>query len=257
MIDLHCHFLPFLDDGAKNWEETLKMLEIAKEDGIEHIVATPHVYPEFFMPEVSKIKEIFEELKEKIKGKNLPCVYLGSDLHLTPETISFFKEGKAFTINGGRYVLVEPPEFFNEKEILEMLFKLRCDGYIPIITHPERYQIFWEKKELLHKIIEQGNLLQITSASINGYFGEDVENFSKELIKGNLIHIIASDGHSPRIRIPALKKAYKKIEKWRGSNYVLWIMENARKILLNEEIENFGIEVKRKSFLKKILEIFW
>ncbi len=254
MIDLHCHILPELDDGAKNWEEAIKMAEIAKNGGINHIVATPHIYPDFYFPEIEKIKEKFEEFKSKVKDINL---YLGTDLHLTPETIKYLKEGSALTINNGRYVLIEPPEFFNSEELENMLFSLRAEGYTPIITHPERYEVFREKKELLFKLFEQGNLLQLTSASITGYFGETVQDFCYELVKAKIIHLIASDGHSPRKRIPFLKEAYEKIEFWESSNFVEYLKENARSVLFNEEVEEFKVEKKKKKILKKILEKIW
>lgn len=254
MIDLHCHILPGLDDGAKDWDEALKMLEIAKNNGITDLVATPHIYPEFYFPEMEKIKETFKELKMKFKEINL---YLGTDLHLTPETIKYLKEGKALTINNGSYVLIEPPEFFNEKELLEMLFKLRGEGFAPVITHPERYQIFREKKDILFKIFEQGNLLQLTSASITGYFGETVQGFSKDLVENHLIHLISSDAHSPRRRVPFLKDAYEKIEEWTGKEYVIYLQGNAKNVLHNENIKEFEVKKEKKKFLKTLLEKLW
>lgn len=254
MIDLHCHILPELDDGAKDWDETLKMIEIAKNNGITDLIATPHIYPEFYFPEMDKIKEKFEELKSKSKDINF---YLGNDLHLTPETIKYLKEGKALTLNNGRYVLIEPPEFFSENELENLLFSLRCEGYIPIITHPERYQIFREKIKLLQRIKEQGNLLQITSASITGYFGETVQEFCKELFKQRLINFIASDAHSPRRRVPFLKEAYDKVEDWTNSEYVLYLQECAKKVLHNEDINEFKIKEKRRNLLKELLQKIW
>jgi len=254
MIDLHCHILPELDDGAKNWDESVKMVEIAKNGGINHIVATPHIYPEFYFPEIEKVKEKFEELKSKVKDINL---YLGCDLHLTPETIKYLKNGRALTINGGNYVLIEPPEFFNSQELEEMLFYLRGEGYVPIITHPERYEVFREKKELLLRLVEQGNFLQITSASITGYFGEVVQDFCRQLLKLKIVHLIASDGHSPRKRIPFLKEAYDKIEMWESLDYVDFLKENARCILFNQELKEYKVEKKKRKFFKKILEKIW
>lgn len=254
MIDIHSHILPGLDDGAKTMEETLKMLQIAREKGITDMVATPHIYPEFYFPEISKIFETFEEVKSKFKEINL---YLGTDLHLSPETLKYLKEGRALTINNGNYVLIEPPEFFGEREILEMLFRLRGEGYYPIITHPERYQIFREKKDLLYKLVEQGNLLQLTSASITGYFDETVQNFSKELVNSHLVHLVASDAHSPRRRIPFLKDAYDKISDWESVEYSLYLQENSKKVLNNENISEFEIKREKRSFLKRILERIW
>ncbi len=256
MIDIHCHILPNLDDGAKSFEESIKMLEIAKGDGIEEIVATPHIYPEFYFPDGEKIKNSFEELKIKAKEFSIE-LYLGTDLHLTPESIKYLKEGKAFPINFGNYVLVEPPEFFYEKEMTEMLFSLRGEGYIPIITHPERYQIFREKMDLLKIIVEQGNYLQLTSASITGYFGENVINFCKSLFKKNLVHLIASDAHSPRKRVPALKGAYELIEEWEGLEYVNLLKENAKNVILNKGISNFERKKEKRKWVKKILNKLW
>lgn len=254
MIDIHCHILPGLDDGARTIEETLQMLQIAKERGITDIVATPHIYPDFYFPEMEKILEAYNEVKNYVSGVNL---YLGTDLHLCPETIKYLKEGRALTINNGSYVLIEPPEFFGAMELLEMLFQLRGEGYYPIITHPERYQIFREKKELLFKIVEQGNFLQLTSASITGYFGETVQNFSRELIKEKIVHLVASDAHSPRRRIPFLKDAYEKISEWGSKDYSMYIEENSLKVLNNEIIDEFKKKREKRNFLKNILERIW
>lgn len=240
MIDLHSHILPGLDDGARDIPEALAMAEKAAADGIAGMVCTPHAFPEVYFPTQERIREVFDEFKARLAGTRIPLdLYLGNDIHLVPETLDWLKSGRVMTINGGRYCLVEPPEFFRADELEHSLFALRREGFRPIVTHPERYGAFLDDPGLLDRLAEQGNLLQVTAGSLRGRFGQRAQAFTQRMARRRLIHIVASDAHSPRRRHPGLRKAAAVLAEWVGDEEAAIILDNAKAVLENGEITPF------------------
>lgn len=240
MIDLHCHLLPGLDDGAKDTPEALAMAEMAAADGITDIVCTPHAFPEVYFPPIARVREVFESFKISLAGIRIPLnVHLGQDIHLVPEMLEWLKSGRVLTLNGGHYCLVEPPEFFRPEELERTLFALRREGYRPILTHPERYRIFQDEPDLLDRLAEQGNLLQVTGGALRGRFGQKAQALCRRMARRRLLHLVASDAHSPRRRHPGLRKAFIVLTEWTGGQDAGIIFDNAQAVLEDRDIAPF------------------
>jgi protein-tyrosine phosphatase len=134
MVDIHCHILPGIDDGSDSWETTLEMCRIAADDGITHIVATPHANEEFMYSRNGHGK-LLEEMKARVPSMHFT---LGCDFHMSYENIEdALLDPAPFAIGNTKYILVEFNDFTPSQQMTASLFRLRSGELIPIITHPE------------------------------------------------------------------------------------------------------------------------
>ena len=226
MIDLHCHILPDVDDGPREWEESLQMCEMAFRDGIHTMVATPHIKPGVYEPAkkliLSRIKELNGRIRKTKWATNptgaVPLTILpGAEVHLHPDIISKIDD---VTINPSsgpiRYFFLELPDYFLFSRVKELIRELRSKNIIPILTHPERNLTIMRNKRLLFEFIKAGILSQVTAMSITGEFNREIQKITKKMITSDLVHIIASDAHSRDRRPPILSRAVKEAAKITG-----------------------------------------
>jgi protein-tyrosine phosphatase len=203
MIDIHCHLLPAVDDGSKSWDVTLEMCRIAAEDGVTHIVATPHANYEYPYDRALHLA-LLEELRSRAPELEFS---LGCDFHLSYENIQdAIAHPERYTIGATRYLLVELSDYstFN---VAQTLFQLQNAGLVPIVTHPERNQVILGEPELLNRFSGVGCLFQITANSLTGFWGRTSQRMCEEMLKRNMVHFIASDAHGAGGRSPVLSLA--------------------------------------------------
>ena len=202
MIDIHCHILPGLDDGASDLEVSLEMCRVAQADGIKIIVATPHCQNGLYQNNQGTILPVVDQLKKRLNTEGISLEILpGADIHLSPEIIPFLKDNPQLLL-GGRYFLLELPAQSIPHEIRDLIFKLQLAGYAPIITHPERNTVIQGRPSLLEEWVGSGVLVQVTAMSLTGAFGGLVEDCAWQLLRSGLIQVIATDAHSRRRRPP-------------------------------------------------------
>lgn len=222
MIDLHVHILPGIDDGPEDLEESIKMCRLAYEDGIQIIVATPHLNPglyhsskEIILSKVAELNQILQNyyyprMSEGIDLKILP----GADINLSLFFRQNFRAEEIIFINdNGKYFLLELPDHFLYEPVKKFIASLRDKGFIPIISHPERNTILQKNINILAEFIRLGALSQITALSINGYFGREAKEAACTFLQRKLAHLLASDAHSSRSRPPLLTKALTQVGK--------------------------------------------
>jgi protein-tyrosine phosphatase len=211
MFDIHYHLIFGVDDGPKTIEASLELAEASIAEGVTHIVATPHAsykYP--YQEEVNR--ERLAVLNERLDGRL--SLGLGCDFHLSYENLSELeKTPKKFTINGSNYLLVEFPDHINPTTYMDVFFRINLLGITPIITHPERNPTLLESPSPLIDWVHSGCLLQVTAASLTGRFGARSETLSRLLLKGNYVHLVASDAHNTSSRGPAMSDAFNALKK--------------------------------------------
>lgn len=204
-VDIHCHILPGLDDGAPNMEIAVGMARMAAKDGTTHLVATPHANFQFRY-DPTRIAALRDEL-QAAAGDQLQ-ILIGCDFHLSYENVQdALAHPRKYSVNGGQYLLVEFAEMFNIASMAAILRQLREQGLIPVLTHPERNPVFQQHPELAPRYIELGCIVQVTASSLTGDFGKQAARSAADLLDRNLIHVLASDGHSTRHRLPRLSEA--------------------------------------------------
>jgi protein-tyrosine phosphatase len=214
MIDIHCHPLPGVDDGAHSFEEAVRMCRMAAADGITHLVATPHCnYSYTFDPQLNR--QLLSQLQRTVGEK--PQLLLGCDFHLSYDNIQQCVQGsRDFTINGTSYLLVELPNQFIPDHLSRVYYDIQVAGLNPIITHPERNPLINRKPELLRDWVSNGCLVQVTAQSYTGGFGSRARKFSERLLDEGLIHIFATDAHDVKRRPPILSHCYHKVAEAKG-----------------------------------------
>jgi len=215
MIDIHCHILPGVDDGSPSWEITAEMCRMAAEDGIRHMVATPHADERFFYD-----RSRYEGMLRKLKNVGCGIKFsLGCDFHFSFDNIEdAVLHPRRYTIGGSPYLLVEFSDFGSMPAIREGLFRLANSGLKPIITHPERNLALLEAPEKVVELAKDGCLIQVTANSLTGYWGVRSQRMAEMLLKKDAIHVIASDAHDPVNRPPLLSQAFDRVCRLAGQH---------------------------------------
>jgi protein-tyrosine phosphatase len=202
MIDIHSHILWGIDDGPKTLDDSLAMLRAAAAAGTTDIVATPHANSVYtFQPEI--IRSRIAELRERHQGP--PRVHVGCDFHLSMLNIEdALLNPTKYTVNAGRYLLVELPEMFSPDSIGRALDYLSNAEIIPVITHPERNSVLQRSPEIMDEWINQGCFIQLTAQSLLGRFGQLSKRSALSCLRKGRAHFVASDAHDVRDRPPRL-----------------------------------------------------
>jgi len=210
-VDTHLHLLPGLDDGPETFEEALALAEAIVAEGTTRVVATPHAnYRYAFVAE--RVAALREQLQAAVGGRLQ--ILTGCELHLSFENVQqAMAHPQTYSLNRSRYLLVEFPEFFERQALGSALEQFLQQGTVPVLAHPERNPVFQQHPEALDEYLRAGCLSQVTASSFTGRFGKRAQQFSSELLRGERIHLIATDGHSVQQRPPHFRRAHALIAK--------------------------------------------
>ncbi|MGF6953414.1 protein-tyrosine phosphatase [Neobacillus sp. B4I6] len=252
MIDLHCHILPGVDDGARDLSESIEMAKKAVEQGIHTIIATPHhLNNRYENPKqtiIDRVRELNKILlDEKIDLNVLP----GQETRIYGEMVEGYETGEILPIDNTQYVLVEFSSSHVPRYTEKLFYDLQMKGLIPVIVHPERNQEIIERPELLYKLVKKGALTQVTAASVCGDFGKKIKTFSLQLIEANLIHFIASDAHNTSNRTFKMREAFSIIQAKYGNDMVYLLEENGELMIEGSHVyKEVPERIKKKKFFK-------
>lgn len=214
MIDIHCHILPGIDDGAESAEMSAAMADSAVADGVTHIICTPHSNSRYaFDPEL--IKQRRDDLQSGYEGKITFAT--GCDFHLSFENLQAIRENPTrFTLNQKNYLLVEFADYSIPPALDQSLHELQLAGLTPIITHPERNPLIRTKPERLFQWLRHGCYAQVTAQSIMGKFGRTAQEAAEKWLNAGAFHFIASDAHNITSRPLRLKETYEYVAREYG-----------------------------------------
>lgn len=238
-IDIHSHILPGVDDGSRDFEESLAMLRQAAQEGIGRIILTPHQKPQQHCVSVEGLHKRIEILQEEIDEKKLGItLYPGGELFFRQGLAQELQEGKLCTLAGSRYVLVEfyPQEHYSY--IRDGLYSLLAAGYMPVVAHVERYAQVCAKQEYLEELLEMGCYYQINAGSLTGNNGFSMKRTAWKIVKGQMAHFVGTDAHrAVGSRSVQLAACAKLLSKKCGEEYAERLLSlNARMVLRDEEI---------------------
>jgi protein-tyrosine phosphatase len=205
MVDIHSHILPDVDDGARSWEMAVHMCHIAAQDGIEHMVATPHANGQFAYDR-DWLRGVLNELRQRVGPK--PKLSLGCDFHFSYENLeSLTTAPHRYTIEDTPYLLVELSDFSVPPTVTNELADLLLRGLQPIITHPERNLLLQRRPERVLEWVQHGCAVQVTASAFSGRWGEKAKKVARWLMDREAVHILATDSHSVEGRPPILSDA--------------------------------------------------
>jgi protein-tyrosine phosphatase len=258
MVDIHHHLLFGLDDGPKDFETSLAMAKMAAEDGITHIVATPHANSRHpFDP--ATIAERLSALRKALASEGV-SIKLGSgcDFHLSYENLQrAYREPRYFAINNLAYLLVELPDYSIPKQLDDAFYELRVAGVEPILTHPERNPVLQKDSSRMEEWLRQGMLVQVTTSSVLGQMGSVAERMAHRMLANRWVHFLATDAHNLKHRPPQMRSAYDAVAKKYSQAYAERIcIENPLAVFegraLPHQDEPLKLFEEKKSFFQRI-----
>ena len=208
MIDLHCHILPGLDDGAPAMADSVEIARRAAEDGTRTIVATPHVR-EDHPYELGEIEVRTRAVNARLEEEDVAVrVVPGAEVALTRIADLDDSELAGVCLGQGPYMLVESP-YLPATALLEAAIDdLQERGFRPVLAHPERSPTFMGDRRRLAALVERGVACSITAGSMAGQFGGEVQRVTRSIFERGLVHNVASDSHDPFARPPILTEGF-------------------------------------------------
>lgn len=250
MIDLHCHILPGIDDGASSIQDTLNMAQQAHEDGVTHILATPHHHNRHFVNHAAAVRLLVEETQRIITREGIDLtVFPGQEVRIHPELIRHIDEGDIlFADEGNRYMMLEFPTMSVPDYTDQLFYDLTHRGIIPVIVHPERNMEIKKNPNKLMEWIDLGCLTQVTAGSIAGDFGKETQELSFQMVDANLTHIIASDAHNVSGRPFRMTAAFEVFEKEFSTEKAQLFKDRAKDIINGDDtlVEPYSEVASRK-----------
>lgn len=244
MIDIHCHILPCLDDGPEDMETSLAMARDALGQGITTVIATPHCIPEVFFNERNAVMEAVMNFQNRLEREGIPLrVIPGMEVHLTLDVPQRLAGGSALTVGDlGKHVLLELPLSTVPGYTEQVIFEIMLKGIVPIIAHPERNKGIAGNPQLLHRLLEKGCLVQVTSGSLTGEFGQRIQKLTKEFLQLGWVDFIATDAHHPVKRAPLMKQAYLIASELMGEETAnKLVLDNPWRLLKGESISKGNV----------------
>jgi protein-tyrosine phosphatase len=211
-VDIHCHLLPSIDDGAKSWDESLAMARMAAADGTEIIIATPHQLGSYRHNLGEDIRQRVEQMNALLEQQSIPLkVMPGADVRIEADMLAGLQSGNVVTLSDQRkHVLLELPHemYFPLEPILQGLERMGLRG---ILSHPERNQGLLKQQELIGPLVDAGCYMQVTAGSLTGTFGPRCQAFAEQMVTQRQVHFIATDAHGPRARRPLMQRAFERV----------------------------------------------
>ena len=241
MVDIHCHILPGVDDGADTPENALIMARMAAASGVDTIVATAHCNlpyggeKNYFSPQFRKS---FIDFVSAVKSAAIPVKILpGVEVFATPDLIEHLDNREIITLAGSRYLLVEFAFRENLRFIDSMLSQIAQYGLCPVIAHPERYHAVQKNPGAVGEWFERGYVIQLNKSSILGHFGRREKQTSEWILANGIAHVAASDAHGHERRTPHMSELMNRLELLCGTEYAQILLEdNPRRIVNDMEL---------------------
>ena len=234
MIDLHCHILPQLDDGAQSLTDALEMARLAVNSGVTAMAATPHCIDD----RSGAIRERILMLRELLEEEQIPLrLYMGMEIFGTEDTALLLRQKRLMTLNNSRYPLVEFAFRGSGELQTQILQSILLEGFTPVVAHPERYGYVQEQPDLVNLWARMGCLFQVNRGSLLGRFGSEARHVGFALVNRGFATVVASDGHSPRMRTPWMEDVYHLLQEQvsdAAAEYLL--VHNPKAILRNQTL---------------------
>lgn len=247
--DIHCHLLAGIDDGPNSVENSLAMAQLAVDDGVTTIIATPHQLGAFsiYNNDGDKIRRITSDTQDVLRRHGVPIQLLpGAEIRIESGLVLKLLAGELMSLGDhGKHVLLEMPH----QEYLPigpLLAELRRHGYTAILAHPERNGGILSQPHHWKSLVAEGCLMQVTASSLLGAFGAASQGLAELMVRRGLVHFLSSDGHSPRSRQPILRPAFERACELVGEvAATVWCSSNPGLVAAGEKVSGVAVAVSR------------
>lgn len=231
-VDLHSHILPGLDDGSPDMSTSIQLIEGLAELGFETVCATPHQKAGQYMPSAASIGDAYRRVRRAATGAGVEI-----EIVLAAENMwdaVFFERVRQRSVPGyarGCSFLVEFRIHELPTGLLEQVFRMRVDGLLPVIAHPERYQPLWKQPTLAQKLSEQCAMV-VDLGAVAGYHGRKQAKIARSYLRKGWAHAAASDVHAlPDVRMAAEGIGW--IRKKLGEDALIRLLDTAPRRILS------------------------
>ncbi|MCM1542854.1 MAG: protein-tyrosine-phosphatase [Blautia sp.] len=233
MTDMHCHILPAVDDGSRDMGQTMDMLRIAQEEGIEAMIVTPHYKEGRHNASPATIMERIREVQEEAERQGIFIpLYPGNEVFYFDGLSERLENNEILSLNHTDRVLVEFSPTEDHTYIRNALDSIRAEGYVPVLAHAERYGCMVRDWKRVRELKQMDAEIQVNAASACGQLGKQVQRFIHDILQENLVDYVGTDAHDAHGRAPRFQKSYQMLEKKYGALYINGIFyENALTII--------------------------
>ena len=254
MIDFHSHIVYGVDDGSQSLDSSIKIIREAKIAGFDKIILTPHYMEDYYIVDKKDITKRINIIKQECREENIEIeLYQGNEIYISNHIDEFIKQNLACSINDSRYVLFETSLNIEPSNLIEVIYKIKEMGKVPVLAHPERYAFIQENPNKLLELFDMGVLFQANYGSITGLYGRNAEKTVKLLLKNNFIHFLGSDVHREGNVYPYINESKNAIIKIIGEEKFEKLSEkNILKVLNDEEIDTKQPQEIKFGFFSKL-----
>lgn len=209
--DVHSHFIPGIDDGAKSMDDAVSMIREFYELGYRKVITTPHIMTDGFRNTPEIILGGLDQLRVALKNENIPvAVEAAAEYYLDFDFERKLNAGRLMTF-GKNYLLFEVSYVNPPDNLSHLIFQMIASGYRPVLAHPERYAFWTRKFDIYKELKEKGVMLQLNINSLTGYYSEDTRITAERLINENMIDMLGSDcHHAGHVNLIRTSARYKK-----------------------------------------------
>lgn len=232
-VDLHCHWLPAIDDGVRSADDGVALLRALGELGFDHVVATPHIRPGMFDNRAEPLRAVFDTMQARLASEPaVPQTSLAAEHYFDDVVFGLLMRGEGLPYQAGRSVLVE----FNAEtlplQLHARLFDLRRRRLRPVIAHPERYLPFWKNaRKEAEAMRRAGGVLLLDLAALDGKYGQKSQRAAEEMVELDAYYAACSDAHRPDDAM-GVGRGLRRLIEMRGEEHArLLLSQRARSIL--------------------------
>ena len=236
-VDLHCHFIAGIDDGARTPEEGVELLRALRAAGFDRVIATPHMRPGLFNNSREHLREAYEVMRRAVPDDDtIPKLDLSSEHYFDDVIFERLMNDQGLPYPGGKAVLLEFYEIDFPPMIDHRLSDIRVKKrLLPVIAHPERYRAIWRSKEILERLVDAGAAALLDAAAFSGKYGRRAKQCAEELLEMGLYHAACSDAHRPA-DVDAVLAGMREIESRYGSEEIDFLFRDGPLSLLEGQV---------------------
>ncbi len=194
-VDIHSHLLPGIDDGAKTFDDSLRLTQKLLSFGFSQFITTPHIIQYVWDNNLEQILANKTATVKELEKNNINIPFRAAAEYLMDDQfVRLFQSGELLTLKDN-YVLVEMSYINPPIQLYNILFDLKIAGYIPVLAHPERYLFYHNNFDEYVKLKKAGCLFQLNLLSMVGYYGNNITKIAETLLKKGMYDFVGSDVH--------------------------------------------------------------